>query len=345
MTPHVGKYSKIILIAIALSFVSLGLRAQNIHFSNIFASHLTLNPASSTNFDGDMRTVMLYRAQGYNLGDAYKTMYLSFEKPFYILNEQINVGLYYSHDYSAENTLISDLLFLNIAKQLRLSLNNYFTGGIQLGYVNKRFSKQGLTLPDQYNRDLGGFDTHLATAEQFDYSSTNHLSVGAGVLFTHNLTNGSTVSGGYSIQNINQASETFFGITNKTPIRNILHAKADFSFGQNVFIIPACAGVWQGAAVQTLLGSNIGYSLGSNKKINNSIISGVFIRNGLINHIDGLIVDAGFSIQRWKFLTSYEFDISGLKSSYSSNTAFEFSLSYTLPSSKLTHIVHPSERY
>nr|WP_321450916.1 PorP/SprF family type IX secretion system membrane protein [uncultured Carboxylicivirga sp.] len=334
-------YNKLVfLLMILLNNVGY---AQNIHFSNVYVTHLTLNPANIGNFIGDMRVVGLYRAQGTNISKPYSTFYTSFEKPFFPFGEQIDFGIYYSYDNSAGNTLPAHYLYLSLAKKLKLSQSLSFSTGIQLGYNRRMFDGTNETFPDQYNRDLGSFDPHLPTSELFEMSTSSSFSAGVGFLAIKTF-NGKNASIGYSMQNINRPNDTFFNIEYKTNIRNVFHLKVDYTFADHFFALPALVLIMQGKAKQSLLGTNIGYDLKETSELDN-IMAGVFVRNGILNDVESLIFAFGFSYHKWRFFTSYDYDISGLKKSYSNSNGFEFGLVYILPSSSIRNIIHPSERF
>ncbi|HQU60103.1 MAG TPA: type IX secretion system membrane protein PorP/SprF, partial [Saprospiraceae bacterium] len=59
------KYLLIIILALTAATIS---QAQDQHFSQFFASPLTLNPALTGTFDGKYRVAFIYRDQ-----DPYKT--------------------------------------------------------------------------------------------------------------------------------------------------------------------------------------------------------------------------------------------------------------------------------
>lgn len=341
------KNCNVLLVNICMLLVYLWFlpvaKCQNIHFSNLFVTHLTLNPANIGSFDGDLRTVAMYRAQGYNLSEPYRTFYTSFEKPFFLFDEQIDVGIYYSHDNSGEYNFPAHYIFANLAKRITITRTIAFSAGLQIGYVSKSFNSLSETYPDQYSREIGAFDRSLPTAEQFDINTSSYVSAGIGLLITKTFDE-SFFNVGFSAQNLNRPNETFLGEENQTYVRNVLHMKFEYPITEYVFTTPAFVFISQGKSRQTLLGSNLGYRLKTNKSLNN-IQGGLFIRNGVLNSFESIIFGFGIDFSKWKFFSSYDFDISGLKSSYSANTGFEFGLVYMLPNSSLREIIHPSERF
>ncbi|MEO9210409.1 MAG: type IX secretion system membrane protein PorP/SprF, partial [Ginsengibacter sp.] len=68
-------------------FLSFQLKAQDPHFSQFFASPLTLNPALTGKFDGDLRVAGNYRNQWPTLDNYYRTFSVSVD--FDILKNKI----------------------------------------------------------------------------------------------------------------------------------------------------------------------------------------------------------------------------------------------------------------
>ncbi|MFN5930178.1 MAG: type IX secretion system membrane protein PorP/SprF, partial [Sphingobacteriales bacterium] len=63
------RYIQIVCLLLCLDFV----QAQDPHFSQFFASPLTLNPANTGNFSGRLRVAGNYRNQWPDFGNAYIT--------------------------------------------------------------------------------------------------------------------------------------------------------------------------------------------------------------------------------------------------------------------------------
>ena len=78
------------VIIIALSLLKTNLSAQDPHFSQFFASPLTLNPAFTGKFDGQLRLAANHRDQWPSIPKAYVTTSASVD--FSILKNKIPEG-------------------------------------------------------------------------------------------------------------------------------------------------------------------------------------------------------------------------------------------------------------
>ena len=99
-----------------------GAHAQDPHFSQFFASPLTLNPALTGRFDGNFRVAGNYRNQWPTINNAFTTATVSFDMP--ILANRIpeydtwGVGIMALTDKTADGILISAWTFSNSPKLL-----------------------------------------------------------------------------------------------------------------------------------------------------------------------------------------------------------------------------------
>lgn len=317
--------------------------AQVVHFSQAFEAHLVLNPANTGRFNGDWRIVSTYRHQGNQLADDYSTLFLSFEKPFYIKSEKINTGLFYSRDNSAGGTFPVDRVNFSVASGVWLSENSMLNAGIQAAYINKQVYWNGITFPDQYNRDVGGFDPSLPTGEVLETSTTSFFDLGLGLVYSK-LLKKSVITAGYSLQQINRPTESFFYLDVNLPVKHFFHLKADVNLNNHLFVIPSAVLLKQSKNNAFLAGAHFGYSIKDWYSVSNSVIGGVHFRNAGLFNVRSLVVSAGISWQFYKFMISYDAPMASTHSGFN-NSALEFSFGFRIPSTDLNFKTIPCERY
>lgn len=81
MTAKATAMRKLILIGLMLSGFIIDAHAQDPHFSQFFASPLTLNPALTGKFDGNLRATGNYRNQWPTINRAFTTTTVSVDFP------------------------------------------------------------------------------------------------------------------------------------------------------------------------------------------------------------------------------------------------------------------------
>ena len=104
-----------ILTGILLFLIVTNCMGQDFHFSQFYASPLTLNPALTGRFDGNMRFTGIYRTQwsGINTNTyLYQTPSASAEVNFF--NNKASLGVLFLNDQTNDktfNTLLGGLSF------------------------------------------------------------------------------------------------------------------------------------------------------------------------------------------------------------------------------------------
>ncbi len=340
---YINKFQRIIVLQILL-FVTYLLQSQTIHFSQAYGAHITLNPANTGRFNGDWRAVGMFRNQGVQLADEYQTTYLSFEKPLYFKTEKINAGLFYSRDNSAGSTFPVDRINISASTTIWLTHSSNLSAGLQGAFVNKQIKWDGISFPEQYNRNTGGFDPLMPTGELLESTKTNYLDLGIGLLYSAKMNN-SVIGAGYSLQQLNRPKESFFNIENILAMKHIFHGKADIDFKTNLFLIPSFVYIIQGNNNALLTGANLGYKLKEWEDVPNSVIGGVHIRNIAFYKTRSLIISSGFTWQYYTLILSYDTPLANSGSNGFNNSAIEITMGFKLPSTELKHKTIPCERY
>jgi type IX secretion system PorP/SprF family membrane protein len=317
--------------------------AQTFHFSDAYLTHLVLNPANTGRFNGEWRAVGVYRQQGENNAQDYQTGFFSFEHPFYYKNERIDAGIYFLNDNSANGTLPVNRVNLSLGHGVRLGLRSMLYGGIQLAGIYKQVTWDGITFPDQYSRDTGGFDSTMPTGESFENSSTFYLDAGFGVVFIKQWDFG-MASFGYSAQQLNRPRETFFDVDNNLSIKHVFHAKGDIVINERLFLIPSLVGIYVNKVSETMMGGHLGYNVNDWLNQKNNVIAGLHLRN-VTRDDRSLVLSAGVSWQYWSCMITYDMDINSSTAAGYSSSALEFGAVFKLPSTDLTRKLVPCERY
>jgi type IX secretion system PorP/SprF family membrane protein len=133
--------------------------SQDPHFSQFFASPLTLNPANTGNFDGSFRANTNFRNQWPSINNAYKTYTVSIDAP--ILEKKIptydrmGIGIVAMSDRSGNGLLSENNVALSVAYKKSLDDQGYsaISVGLQASYVNYRFNPSVAYFEDQLTFD------------------------------------------------------------------------------------------------------------------------------------------------------------------------------------------------
>ena len=113
--------------------LTTAVRAQDPHFSQFFASPLTLNPAFTGKFDGEWRLAANHRDQWPSIPKAYVTTSASFDFPILKSripeNDVFGIGLSGVTDASANSALKLNYGSLSLSYHKALDENGYNTIG------------------------------------------------------------------------------------------------------------------------------------------------------------------------------------------------------------------------
>lgn len=146
---------KIRFILASIILAGHWLHAQDPHFSQFFASPLTLNPASTGNFDGKLRVAGNYRDQWPTIGNTYTTSTLSIDGKLPIknlpTNDRLSAGLLLLSDKSGGGILKQNFYGVSLAytKALSSSGDQQLTAGIQGVYGEYRFDASLANFEDE----------------------------------------------------------------------------------------------------------------------------------------------------------------------------------------------------
>src|SRR5580765_1765351 len=99
---------RVLIIFVFMLYASGALQAQDVHFSQYYATPLTINPAYTGNFTGDYRAGLNYRQQWGSVTVPYKTFDfygdISFNKNMFHRN-YFSVGLCLVSDRAGDGNL------------------------------------------------------------------------------------------------------------------------------------------------------------------------------------------------------------------------------------------------
>ena len=330
-----------ILNLVVCFYFTTNLLAQDIHFSMFNSCPLFLNPAYTGNFVGDWRVALNFRNQ-WSAIEPFNTTAASFDKKVYLFNQKFGAGLFFVNDQAGSHSLSYNKIYASIAYNKEIN-KNYLDLGIQLGYVH-----QGLggnqTYNDQYNRDNGNFDPNIPTSEPHAGEKHSYLDLNAGLLWKRNI-NIFEPEVGLAFFHLNSPNQSFFGGTDRLPLRYSLHTKVKTKISDDYYVMPSILYTQQKGATETMLGTNIGMNLFGNRSAVKEVFAGIYLRNGLVNKADAMSILAGATIRRIEIALCYDITVSQLSTATSNRSAFEISIIYRSISTVLNSYSIPCERF
>ena len=164
---------KIVILMLCLQF---SLHAQDIHFTQFYATPMYLNPAF-TGANVCSRFVMTYRNQWPGISDSYKSYMASFDHGF--VRSHVGIGLTVGMDEAGAGSLRTTLINPSISYEAQINHSSLLRFGIQPGFGIKSINMSRLVFGDQLYR--GG---DVPTIEHLPQSAS-FFDMGAGVIYSH----------------------------------------------------------------------------------------------------------------------------------------------------------------
>ena len=317
--------------------------AQDIHFSMADMSPLTLNPANTGMFEGDWRFASNYRNQWKAIGQPLETLAASYDAQIHSLPKNFSAGIVFVGDRSGGLNLLVSKILLSVGSKFKFN-SNTISIGLQGGYVMKRYSILGMTLPGQFNMDTGQFDSSLPSGEDGLTERLGYLDINLGAVYQRTIDKG-LITFGASAFHVNMPNESFFGRRNRLPIRPLIHASLEYEIKPQWFIRPSVISMFHSKAQEILAVTHIGYRPISNADNIQAIYMGVEMRTGVNRNGDAFVVLAGMDFNKVKVAISYDVNYSGLQAATNNRGAVEMSLIFVSPSSKPAQLTLPCDRY
>jgi type IX secretion system PorP/SprF family membrane protein len=313
--------------------MNMAVEAQDVRFSDFYETPLILNPGNTGNFEGNWRLMNNYRRQGINTDDPYVTKVLTFEHPLYFLNERAAGGLTYVNDVSGYGMLKVNKLYGSLAYFKKISQKSYIHTGFQAGMVHKRFSTEGITFPDQYDMTTGYYNTNLSTQEALNSRKLVYLDLSWGLLWSRRGERVQTEAG-IAMFHYNRPEESFFGQDVNLPVRWAMHVYPDIKISPTYFFEPKALFVYQNGASELLMGSDITYRANDSKLLKAAFV-GAYFRAGFNRSPDLTVIKVGAKLGDFRLSLAFDKELSGALSGIHTKEAFELSVIYIAPLTKL----------
>jgi type IX secretion system PorP/SprF family membrane protein len=316
---------KIIVLSGAL-LLSFLVRAQDPHFSQFFASPLTLNPAFTGKFDGQVRLAANHRDQWPSIPKAYVTTTASVD--FSVLKSKIpegdvfGIGISGLSDQSADAALKLNYGSLSMSYHKAFDENGYNTigAGFQATFSSAMLDFSKLTFEDQLTQN--GF-TGTTSETLSNGSNQNYVDVNAGILYSGSSNGNNNYYLGASVYHINRPNLSFIDkVWNLSP-RLTVHGGGSFPLTDVLTLNASAIHQVQNKASETLIGAAISANLNNDKENPSSVYLGSWIRFN-----DAIIPYIGLEVGGLRIGASYDVNTSDLKAATASRGGSEFSLIY-----------------
>ncbi len=303
--------------------------SQDPHFSQFFASPLTLNPAFTGKFDGNLRVTGNHRNQWPSINRAFVTTTVSVDMPIMqkriAANDTWGVGVMGYSDQSANSAVKFNYLTLSTAFHKGLDEEGYHQIGaaFQGTYSNMMVNVSSLKFEDQLTSS--GFTG--VTNEVFNNATlkSSYFDLNAGVLYSGSSADNNNFYAGISMYHINRPKQQFTGAFFLLNPRTTFHAGGYFPVGYNTNLHLSGLYSTQASASETVLGGAIEFVVADAS----SAASPVSLYAGSWYRVkDAFIPYIGLEFSDIRLGFTYDANVSSLKSATQGRGGMELSLIY-----------------
>ncbi|MBK7376321.1 MAG: PorP/SprF family type IX secretion system membrane protein [Chitinophagaceae bacterium] len=314
---------KLIVFASAL-LLTLSVTAQDPHFSQFFASPLTLNPAFTGKFSGTWRLAANHRDQWPSIPKAYVTTSASLDFP--ILKSKIpggdvfGIGISGLTDASANNILKLNYGSLSMSYHKALDENGYSTigAGFQATYSSLNLDVSKLTFEDMLTQNgFTGTTSDLIT----NGNNQSYFDVNAGLLYSGSTNGQNNFYLGASMYHINRPKVGFKDKNWYLSGRISIHGGGSFPLSDLLTVHTSLIHQIQNKASETTVGAALAVNLNQEAENPSSLYIGSWVRFN-----DAIVPYVGIEFGGLRIGASYDFNISSLKAATASRGGSEFSL-------------------
>ena len=318
---------KKILLSISFCILLKMLWAQDPHFSQFFASPLTLNPALTGKFDGTFRLAANYKNQWPTINNAFTTATASVD--FSIMANKLpefdtwGIGIIGLTDQSGNKILRNNYIGISTAYSKGLDENGFhqISIGFQGVYTNKRLD---VSMAD-FEDELTALGFTGVTSEIFNNQNVvvNYFDLNVGVLYTGSTNGYDNFYFGASLYHVNQPKESFTGGTYFVQPRLTIQGGGYKPIGGIKTLHGSFIHQRQAGATETVLGGAISFDLNQEEQNPTALYTGMWYRFN-----DALIPYLGLEVSGFRFGLSYDINFSSLQTASNSRGGAELSLIY-----------------
>jgi type IX secretion system PorP/SprF family membrane protein len=343
---NISRYSKRSVFIFAFVFlVIIFSHAQDAHFSQFYASPLTLNPALTGTYTGTFRISTIYRDQWRSaLDNPLRTFAASGDVKFelgYAKSKNpdiIGVGITFFSDRVTDFDFNTNQILLTAAyhKALDKRTKQYLGIGIQGGILQKSLNYEDLTFQDQFNA-IDGFT--LPTGEFLPPNNRAYSDLSLGLYYTITPTKKFSYHIGAGYFHANKPNISFYNIpdiidptilkTDTLHSKWSIHTGASIQTSDRLSVQPRVNVLVQGPQAELNLGTTFRYKL--SKTDGKYLLIGPYLR-GVKNYnafgLESVIGMVGIEMNNFILGVSYDQKLSSLVKDRKSISSLEVSIIY-----------------
>lgn len=294
------------------------------HFTQQYTYPMYTNPAMTGTSDGDYRVSSVFRSQWGGVGNAYRTMGISFDTR---AHQNIAVGVNLMNQSAGDAGFNYFNTYASVAYSgVKFGKDNRHRVvlAMQAGLINRRVDPTRFKWGEQWN-PVTGYNAASATTESFAATTATTLDMGAGILYYDAAPDKkSNVFAGLSFFHINKPKDPIISSggaeLNTIPLRMAIHGGVSINLFERTRIVPHLLYMQQNTAREMVLGVYVQRNIDAETDI---------LFGGYYRHKDAIAPFVGVDWRNFLFGLSYDVNTSNLGAVSRNVNSFELSLTYT----------------
>lgn len=323
------KKMKLILPLLLVGVFSMQSFGQDWHWSQYYASPLTLNPAMTGFYNGNCRATGNFRQQW---GGVYSTYQASYEHRFHnniVKNELFDAGLVIFQDNQGSNNAFSALrVELSLAYTKKFNENHSLTFALQPSYGQTSFTAPEAFMFSDNLADVNFAETDPVAETPMD--KIGQFDFATGLLWSGQVTEKMSLYSGLGLFHLAGPTNDYLEggdttVDESVAMKIAFHGGGRMSLGGKLSAIPNFIFLSQSGSNILNLGSTFEYAMPAESSLKYGSF-GFHFRND-----DAVILLAGMGYKEFNLGLSYDLTYSAVSTIPNGRNALEFSLIYICP--------------
>lgn len=330
-----------LLIVVMLLAFSARLSGQDQHFTQFYASPLTLNPALTGAIEGTYRFGLNYRDQGrsqvevpYSTASAAIDMRIGLDTRKRVRKDKAGIGMVFYSDRSAFANFYTNYIGVSGAfhKALSKNDNQFLSLGFQGGVGQRNVNYDAFNFDDQFDGS-GNYD--LPTEEILPVNNFSYSDLAVGLNYSYAPKGQWGVYLGGSMYHILEPEVSFYteaevSNSNKLYRKYSLHAGLRLPITREIALYPRALTYIQGPHTAINAGSNIrfGFGNGRNAALHVGGWGRMTTNTNTSMTLDAIVGMVGIEYESFLFGFSYDAKMLSIAAGGRSQGALEFSVTY-----------------
>ncbi|MFH0865996.1 MAG: PorP/SprF family type IX secretion system membrane protein [Bacteroidota bacterium] len=331
---------KKLFLIVSLIIITPGLKAQDIHFSQLSETPLLLNPASTGVYDGYYRCILNYKSQWAAMGNPYRTFMGSFDMPiennWNEYGAYIGIGAFVFSDKAGDSDFGTTQGNVSFSGIVPIDDGSTISAGIEAGVAQRSVDIAAIQWPNQY--DGQSYNPNLPSYEANRAGSYLFFDMAAGVHYEF-LKYFGTLSGkemvrftaGAALFHVTKPLQRFYeGSTEHQYPRIVVHSSLIYDFEGTTFgIVPSVLYMLQGPASEIDAGILLRFKISQGTKVTGFISESAFSAGLHYRYKDAFSPQVFFELSNFGIGLSYDINISSFSQATKNKGGLEISIKYS----------------